>query len=353
MKIAYLINNLNSKNGWGRYASDLIYGVKKSGHEIVILKEEDDGLEGMPILRRGIRVFTPAFKIKKLLKDCDIIHALDGYPYGVIGAIANTGLSKKLIITGVGTYAVEPLYNFRTSLLLKWAYKKANQIITISNFTKSEIIKKIRLENIKVINPGINFEKFYRPHIKTDEKFILSVGALKFRKGYHISIPAFVLAKKEIPDLKYKIVGNQGDKSYFGHLKKLVKDNNIGNDIGFLEEMGDEELKKLYQTAKLFVLTSINHNYHFEGFGLGFLEAAAAGLPVIGTLGNGIGDAVKNGYNGILIPQKNIEKTAEAILEIINSKKYYQMSQASLEWAQSHNLNKTVDEYLKVYKEIL
>ncbi|OHB19527.1 MAG: hypothetical protein A3D40_02705 [Parcubacteria group bacterium RIFCSPHIGHO2_02_FULL_40_12] len=353
MKIVYLTHDINPKDGWGRYASDLIHGVKNSGHDVLILKEQDDGFEGIPILKRGLGVFSSALKVRKFIKNCDIIHALDGYPYGIVGVIANFGIGKKLVITGVGTYAVEPLYNFKTASLLKWAYRKSGRVVTISNFTKSEILKKVKINNIKVINPGLDFRKFNRLHLEISEKFILSVGALKKRKGYHISIPAFALAKKEIPNLKYKIVGSQEDRNYFNYLKELAKENRVEDSAEFLGNLADEELKKLYQTARLFVLTSVNHSHHFEGFGLVFLEAAAAGLPVIGTKGNGIEDSVKGGYNGILVEQNDIEGTARAMIGLLNDKdRRLTMSKNSYEWAKSNDMDSMVKRYLDIYKNI-
>ena len=354
MKIAYLTNNINPKNGWGRYASDLIYGIKNSGHEVLILKEENDGFEGVPVLKRGLGVFSSALRIRKFIKNCDVIHALDGYPYGIIAALANTSLKKRLVISGIGSYSVSPLYNWRMSRLLKWAYKKADHIITISNFTKLEILKKVTVQNIVVINPGVSFERVHRSQTETDEDFILSVGAVKKRKGYHISIPAFALAKKQIPELKYKIVGDKRDTAYLNYLKEIIKKSDIEDSIEFLGDVPEEELKSLYGKAKLFILTSVNVNHHFEGFGLVFLEAAAAGLPVIGTLGNGIEDAVEDGYNGFLVPQNNVEKTADSILEIMAShEKWLKMSQASLDWANSHDLSKMIHQYLEIYRKVL
>ncbi len=60
MKICYLTNNIDPKNGWGRYASDLILNVKKMGHEVVILKEVDDGFGGEVLLKRGLGIFLSA-----------------------------------------------------------------------------------------------------------------------------------------------------------------------------------------------------------------------------------------------------------------------------------------------------
>jgi glycosyltransferase involved in cell wall biosynthesis len=348
MKICFLINDMNPKAGWGRYANDLISAVRGAGHEVVILKAEDDGFDGLPVLRGNL--FLLSLKVRKYLAHCDIIHALDGYPYGIIATLANLGLNKKLVITIQGTYSVAPLYNFVTGPMLKWAYKKADKIISISQYTKKEILEKIDLRDIEVINHGIDFEKFHKLSEDSKEKFILGVGALKYRKGYHISIPAFAEAKKEFPDLKYKIVGSQKDAKYFDKLKDLVREYGIENDVEFLTGLSDESLSDLYRRAKIFVLTSVNENHHFEGFGLVFLEAAAAGLPVIGTLNNGIEDAVKDNYNGILVPQNDIEKTAKAIADIIkNENLRKKMSLNSIAWAKNHDWEKVVVKYIKAY----
>ena len=350
MKICYLVDNINPKHGGGRYANDLINAVRQAGHEVIVLKKDDDGLGGVPILKSGFGLFIAALKVKNYFKDYDVIHAIDGYPYGIIAAIANKGLNKKLIITVQGTYAVAPLYSFGIGQLLKWAYKKADKIISISRYTKGEVLKKINSRDIEIINHGIDFEKFYRTHLDSPENFILSVGTLKYRKGYHISIPAFAEAKKEFPDLKYKIVGSQKDTAYFDELKNLAAKNGVDKDIEFLSEVSDEALSELYRRAKLFILTSVNENHHFEGFGLVFLEAAAAGLPVIGTFDNGIEDAVKDYYNGLLVPQNDSQKTADAIIKILSDDILgLNLRKNSIEWVKNFDWKKIITSYIEIY----
>ncbi len=128
MKICYLVENIIPEHGGGRYARDLISAVKKEGHNVVVLE---------------VNTILDAIKARKYCKNCDVIHAIDGYPYGIVAALANIGLNKKLIITAQGTYAVAPLYSFDTGWLLRWAYKKADKIIAISRYTKKEILKKL------------------------------------------------------------------------------------------------------------------------------------------------------------------------------------------------------------------
>ena len=130
---------------------------------------------------------------------------------------------------------------------------------------------------------------------------------------------------------------------------ELAKQYNIENSVEFLSKISDDQLYDLYKKAKIFILTSINDHYHFEGFGLVFLEAACCGLPVIGTLGNGIEDAI--GSNGILVGQGNIVQTSEAMAVILNDKKKWDMmSYNSYDWAKKHDLDMVIDNYLSVYK---
>jgi len=339
LKIVFLTQDIKITAGGGRFSSDLINGIRKRGHCVNVLI-------GFSIIK--------FFKNIKFFKDCDIIHAIDGYPYGIIAAIINIFVRKKLIITVIGTYSVAPLYNKKISCIMLWAYKKADKIVAISEHTRKEILKATISNNwlnkISVINPGIDFQKYYKQHQDDKEEFILSVGGLKIRKGYHISIPAFALAKKKHPNLKYKIVGQRYESDYYyNKLIELIRQYEIEDSVEFLSGISDDQLYDLYKKAEIFILTSINDQYHFEGFGLVFLEAACCGLPVIGTLGNGIEDAISS--NGILVDQGNIVQTSKAILNILNDKKMWNiMSANSYDWAKKHDLDMVIDNYLSVYK---
>ncbi|MBU1102260.1 glycosyltransferase family 4 protein [Patescibacteria group bacterium] len=346
MKICFLLSDFNFDGGGGRYARELVNGVRRAGHETIILTEQGGDL---PILGRGAKVFISALKARKYFKKCDVIHALDIYPYGVIAYLANIFLDKKLIITAQGTYSVLPFYNLKIRWLARLACRQAHILTAISIFTKKKLLERIFPREVLLINHGVNLEKFYQPQAAHQGNFILGAGALKNRKGYHIAIPAFALAKKKIPDLQYFILGNQkDDPAYFEELKKLAVKNGVGDSVKFIAGISESELLKLYRDARLFILTSINIYLNFEGFGLVFLEAAAAGLPVIGTKDTGIEDAVSNNFNGILVPQNDIEATAQAIIKILTEPELWQkMSQHSYAWAKEHDWESVIKKYLE------
>ncbi|MDP2947647.1 MAG: glycosyltransferase family 4 protein [Nanoarchaeota archaeon] len=358
MKICFLNENLDIKTGIGRFGLDIIENVSKDKNfGISILTEKNCGhkfekpiLKKSYLLRNFINIFINAIKIRKYVKNCDIIHALDAYPYGVIAALANIGLKRKLIINGIGTYSILPLDEPIKKILLKWAYKKADEIICISNFTKQQILRRINLNNTVVINPGVDYNKF-QIKIKLEEKkekIILSVGVLKPRKGYHISIPAIAEVKEKYPDIKYYIVGGNPPKIYLD----LVREYNLVENVKFFKIISDEELIKLYYQADIFLLTPVTiNNNDFEGFGLVYLEAGACEKPTIGTLNCGAEDAVTDDITGLLVPQEDIKKTTEAILKLLdNPELAKRLGENGKKKAKEMDWNNVVKKYIAVYE---
>lgn len=369
MKICFLNKHLKVKGGEGRYGRNLLESIlKHKDVEAFVLVEKVGGhkLEKVVLrksfpLRHLPNIFINAVKIRKYVKDCDIVHALDGYPYGVIAALANIGLGKKLIINGIGTFSVLPLEKPIKKTLLKWAYRKADKVLCISRFTRKQILKRLKLDNTIVINHGVNYEKFAdkrrfyansRSRLTQKKyKIVLSVGVLKTRKGYHISIPAIAEVKKKYKDIKYYIVGRKPAKVYLD----LVKKYGLEKNIDFFQFTSDEDLIRLYHEADIFLLTSVNINDNdFEGFGLVFLEAGACGKPLIGTFDCGIEDAVVDGVTGILVPQNDVKKTAEAVLKLLdNPELARKLGENSRKRARQMSWDNVASKYLSVYKQIM
>lgn len=374
MKVCFITNRLDiicggrqeggDKYGWGRYSWEIVKHIaSQPDFEAEVLVEEPSGYEKERcILKKCFSIrelpilFLNALKARKYIKNCDIIHALDAYPYGVIAALANLGLGKKLIINGVGTFSVAPLESFIKSTLLRWTYRKAAAILCISNYTCGEIRRRIPdLNNLKVIFQGMNVEHFKKnsaPRVKMPEKFILSVGALKKRKGQHISLAAFSQIVNQYPDLKYVIIGDQSNENYVGLLKEIVSQNKIQDRVIFLTNVSDEDLIDYYSNCKLFIIASQNDKLSFEGFGSIHVEASACRKPVIGTLGNGCEDAIIDGETGFLVPQNNIRATAEAMQKILdNHELAHKMGQAGRRWAEELNWDNIIKKYLAIYQQ--
>lgn len=348
MRICFLNHDLGDKTGAGRFLLSLMRAFKKTSpnYQFIILTSEDLLLGGF------LRIIFRLFKIRSVFKSCNIIHALDGWPYGVIATIFSLGLGKKIVITAIGTGAVQPLYQPIKKQLLIWAYKKADKVTAISHNTQREILKVIPNLKIEVINHGVDFEKFQSGNFELPQTiskpYILSVGTLKKRKGYECSIKAFAQIAPKFPDLKYIIVGQGPEKE---NLQLLITNYQLQNRVVFLESLDEAELMGLYKNAELFILLPQDDNKDIEGFGLVFLEAAACGLPIVTSEGTAAEDAVSMGRNGILVSPRDYKIVAEVIAHILSdSEKWASMRQQSLIFAGNMSWDKVAHRYGGVYR---
>ncbi|PIR92501.1 hypothetical protein COU01_01445 [Candidatus Falkowbacteria bacterium CG10_big_fil_rev_8_21_14_0_10_44_15] len=363
MKICFLTHNVDIKNGTGRLTFEFIAQLKKALPQagVLILTTVGSSYEGERVILypNKIKLLVSLPKLRKIFERYDIIHAFDGWPYGVISALAHLGLKNKLVITAIGSGSLQPLYRWPTGIL-KWAYRQANALVAISSYTAREIKKKAPIVNIKVIPLGINCEYFFvqgndEKHledIKTFQPYLLSVGRLKPRKGYHVSLRVFAALTAQHPTLRYVIIGS-GRGGYYSELQKIIAELGIANKVLFKENVSDEELAFWYRQAELFMLLPQNINYDVEGFGLVFLEAAAFGLPVIGAADSGAEDAVWDGQNGFLVKPTNIAAAAARVQEILNNQELRQkLSVNSMLFAKKMSWGHTIDSYLKLYQSL-
>jgi phosphatidyl-myo-inositol dimannoside synthase len=354
--VLVITKTLSIDDGQGRYSVDLINRLLKFYRLIVFCRDFADASKryvdcrNIEFHKLNNRFFS--FKFLKLAGKADFIHSFSDFPYCLMPFWFNFLVRKPVFITVHGTYGVFPLENPINGFFLRRAYKKARKIFCISNFTKNQIMKRIKLDNLEVINNGVDYDKFQiikKSESGTGTGIVLSVGALKPRKGYHISIPAVAEVKKIYPDIKYYIVGGKPTDFY----SDLVKKYNLEKNIKFFINISDDELIDLYHQSDVFLLPSITFNDNdFEGFGLVYLEAGACGKPVIGTYGCGAEDAIIDGETGFLVPQSDIKMTSGAILKLINNPSLAQeMGESGRKRARQMSWENVVKKYIQTYEE--
>ena len=205
------------------------------------------------------------------------------------------------------------------NLYLKWTLfclGKSNKIISVSNFTKSLIPKKLRLKTY-VINNGIDIDKWSRINEKytlDNYPILLTVGSVSQRKGQYNVIKFLPQIIKEFPLTQYHCVGSYEEKEDILRLVKELKLNNFVTLHGILQH---SELEKMYNIAHVnMMLSNNNNNTDFEGFGISVLEGNIYGIPAIGAKESGLEDAIKNNHNGELVDPYNIKEVIESLKNI-------------------------------------
>lgn len=169
------------------------------------------------------------------------------------------------------------LFKMWYKVMLTSQAKFSKKIVTVSNFSKSELVKYLNIssEKIKVIYEGK--EHFTRQSTDTDiitkynlneKPYLLAVSSLNPNKNFRAIIKA--LDHVEHHDFNIVIAGGTDPKVFSS------KDTELPKTVKHVGYVTDEELKTLYQNAFCFIYPSF-----YEGFGLPPLEAMSIGCPVI------------------------------------------------------------------------
>jgi glycosyltransferase involved in cell wall biosynthesis len=195
------------------------------------------------------------------------------------------------------------------------ALNLCRKIIVDTEYVRRELTK-ITRRALCVIPQGIDSAMFDL-YDKCDEKQLLSVGMISRRKGHEYTLKAIKRVKRQHPEVKLTIAGilSADNVPYYKMLLKITEENQLQDNVNFIINASSEEIKRLYETANIFLLHSAE-----ESQGIVFCEAMAAGKPVVATCSGGIPDVVKSGINGLLSAYGNVEIFAENLLKIMDNK---------------------------------
>lgn len=174
-------------------------------------------------------------------------------------------------------------------LIIPHAIKNSDKIITVSNFSRSEILKFFpSVEGkISVIENCVDKKIFYLPKdLKIirekyclNENFFLFVGNFKEHKNIGTLIRAFALfLRKSSFNANLIIVGKKIGLRNFSDVELLIKKEKIEKNVRIINDLSDDELKSFYCLSKALIFPSF-----YEGFGLPALEAMVLRTPVIAS----------------------------------------------------------------------
>ena len=138
---------------------------------------------------------------------------------------------------------------------------------------------------------------------------ILFVGGNMQRKGLATLIHASRLVVAKYPSIKFCVVGQDTKLDIFRRMSYRL---GVEKHFEFLGWVSNENLKSLYNQARVFVMPSL-----MEAFGVALLEAMACGTPVVATRVGGITEFIEHGNNGWLVEPGNPEELANALLSIL------------------------------------
>jgi glycosyltransferase involved in cell wall biosynthesis len=219
-------------------------------------------------------------------------------------------------------FRASPLDQTIAQSLISWVLWRANEILTLSHYTRSNFIKRFgrKASRLRVYYPGVDLTTF-RPidrsaalsqvqrEFAIDGPYILTVGSVRPNKNISGLLQAFAITKQQFA-LKQRLV-IVGERNGFLTSTDISIPRGLETEVSFTGHVSDSALPVLYAGAEAFVFASLH-----EGFGIPPLEAMACGIPTIVSNRASIPEVV--GDASILVDPNDASQFARAIFDVIS-----------------------------------
>lgn len=208
--------------------------------------------------------------------------------------------------------------------MVKLILRKADGVLVNSEFTR-RLVEEYDVDagRIGIVHPGVESlfeqkpmdEELKRQHELEGKYVLLSVGRLVTRKGHDRVIEALPAIIRHIPNAVYVIVG---DGPELGRLEKLAETVGVAGRVRFVGGVsGSERLNDYYNLANQFIMVSRQLDKgDAEGFGIVYLEAASARVPVIAGRSGGASEAVLDDVTGLLVEPESLLGITDAVVRL-------------------------------------
>jgi len=273
--------------------------------------------------RQSNRIFLES--IKNLIINLHIIDKkVDWLHFG----FANEAVGRENVASAIGAKLAVSLrgsdisifpYKYHGCYRVLW--HKVNKVHAISDdlYNKALDIGLRKKIYYKKINPAIDINYFSissKMLTKLNHPLrILTVGRLKWKKGYEYALYAMYLLKKEKIQFKYHIVGKGDDYEKIIYMLNYLE---LTDCVKLHGSLPKESVKSQLNWADIYLQPSIQ-----EGFCNSVLEAQAMGLLCIVTNAEGLSENVINNKTGWVVPRRSSKAIKQKIIEVINKNPNY------------------------------
>lgn len=309
-----------SFGGQEQYIHQMMMAMRERGHHMEAICQphaqlaqrlRDDGFTVHTLLMDGPANFTRGVvKLRKVLRDgrFDVLNThsrRDTILAGVAGRLAGTPLIVRTrhLAKRVGSllsYTIIP-----------------HRVTTASNFVRNHLIERgVSPDHVATVYPVVNIQPWTRPSTLREELKLAQndivvgcVAVMRAKKGHRALIDAMEPLIRGRPNLHLVFVG--GGSPVFEEVRDYVSQKKLTRRVHLLGRRTD--VPNLLAGFDLFALATEQ-----EASGTVFVEAAAAGLPVVGTNVDGVPEMMENGETGLLVPLHNQEALTEALRTLID-----------------------------------
>lgn len=291
--------------------------LRQLGHQVTRLSPAHDVPKNLLLRRLRFNAGLPA-QLHDHAFDLIVGFDIDGFLLSAknkrcpfVCSIKGVAAEEALQETGTARWLLGLL-----SHLEGWNARRADLVLTTSRYCQRAIQRHygIQTDKIRLVPEGIDPTRWQRlardlPR-HGDGRTILCVARQYRRKRVKDLLRALPAVRRCIPGAHAVVIGAGPEH---GRLRKLVRELRLEDAVELLGAVSDDaEVAQYYRQADVFCLPTIQ-----EGFGIVFLEAMAAGLPIVTTSAAAIPEVVPHHRAGVLVPPRDSAALAEALIHLL------------------------------------
>jgi glycosyltransferase involved in cell wall biosynthesis len=241
----------------------------------------------------------------------DLIHAHSALPCGHAAALLSRELKVPFVVTvhGLDAFSTRQVGGHAG----KWCarvsqsvYRAARSVICVSQKVRDQVIAGAGAPvDTRVLYNGVDPQMFSPADGEPGAPVILSVGNLIPVKGHELLLRGVAAVQNQFPGLSLEIIGDGPERS---RLQRLAGEAGMAGKVHFRGRQSRRQVAEAMRRASLFALPS-----RYEGLGCVYLEAMAAGKPVIACRGQGIDEVIEQGVNGCLVGADDLQELTDTL----------------------------------------
>ncbi|MDB5524073.1 MAG: glycosyl transferase family protein [Rhizobium sp.] len=324
---------------------ELLKRMVEAGHSVTAFAPEDDpvvkadltsiGVDFvlMPMARTGLNPVedfaTLSFLIRqfrRLQPDMVLPYTMKPIIYaGIAARIAGVG-HRCFLVTGLGHVFSDAgaasfkgrLVRMFSVLLYKLAFSGAHVVFAYNNADDEDLRRHNMLKDKSLIElvpgSGVDLQHYHFSEASEGRPKFLLVARLLKDKGILEYVEAARIVKRSFPDAEFRLLG------HFDPNPTAISREDITSWVeeGVIDYLGEtRDVRPFLADCNVFVLPS----YYREGIPRSILEALSSGRAVITSDLPGCSDTVEHGVNGYLVPPRNAQRLANAMLEFVRDPK--------------------------------
>jgi phosphatidylinositol alpha-1,6-mannosyltransferase len=295
--------------------------------------EKFDAEQPFEVVRESTAVLLPtpgvARRAAALAREhgCDRVWFGAAAPLGLLadGLRRNAGITRAVALTHGHEIGWAALPGAR-QLLRRIA--RGNDVVTyLGEYQRTRLDRALHgLTDLERLAPGVDVQAFHpgvdgsavrARHGLTDRPVIVCVSRLVPRKGQDMLIRALPAIRRRVPDAALLLVSGG---PYRAKLERLAREQGVESDVVFTGSVPWAELPAHYAAGNVYAMPCRTRaaGLDVEGLGIVYLEASAAGLPVVGGDSGGAPDAVREGETGYVVGGRDVGALAARLTDLLS-----------------------------------